>query len=224
MNITELAPGTQITVSILIDDMQVNIKTSAIYVFEDALLVSPLKYHGAPIPAFTQGSATALLPNNYSTSFYLSSIVPYENWNDVYYLIKGSEIITEFSNKRKAERYVTNSLGKLTLAHNHTMSAIIYDVSIKGVSLLLGKTTSIKIGDQFTLTFKPEGFTKTIEVPLVVVRSFKVGTYSAVGCKMRGIDPQLMSYIISLKKQKEEYRKIQSQSKAIVDDRSAASA
>lgn len=221
MNITELAPGTQITVSVLIDNMHVNLKTTAIYVFEDALLVSPLKYRGTPIPASTHGTATALLPNNQSTSFFLNSIVPYENWNDVYYLVKGSEIITEVSNKRKAERYVTNTLGKLTLAHNNTMSAIIYDISIKGVSLLLGKTTAIKNGDSFTLSFKPEGFARTIEVPLVVVRCFNMGTYSAVGCKMRGIDSQLMSYIISLKKRKEEYRKIQSQSKIIVDDKSA---
>lgn len=221
MNITELAQGTKLTVSTLIDNMPVNIKTNAISVMEDALLVGPLKYHGRPIPAVTQATAVAVLPpRNVTVSFHLHSVIPYENWNDTYYLLKGSEIITEVDNQRKAERYVLNALGKAVINHVNTTSAIIYDISIRGMSLLLGRNASAGAGDIIRLTFKPAGYTKAFEITLNVVRNFKIGTYDAVGCKMRGIDSHLMTYILTIKKQKEEIRRVQSQSRVLVHDES----
>ncbi|WP_026660550.1 PilZ domain-containing protein [Butyrivibrio sp. AC2005] len=221
MNITALAQGTELTVSTLIDNMPVNIKTHAISVMDDALLVTPLKYHGKPIPAATQATAIAVLPpRNMKVSYHLHSIVPYKNWNDTYYLIKGSEIITEIDNQRKAERYVVNALGKAVINHVNTTSAIIYDMSIRGMSLLLGKNAYANEGDMIRLTFKPEGYTKAFEITLKVVRNFKIGTYEAVGCKMRGIDSQLMTYIMYIKKQKDEIRRVQSQSRVLVRDES----
>ena len=222
MNITELVSGTELTVSILIDNMPVNIKTKAISVMEDALLVEPLKYHGKPIPAATQATAVAVLPpRNLTVSFHLHSVTPFENWSDTYYLLKGSEIISEIDNQRKAERYVLNALGKAVINHVNSTSAIIYDISIRGMSLLLGKNATAKEGDMIRLTFKPAGYTKAFEITLIVVRNFKIGTYDAVGCKMRGIDSQLMTYIMTIKKQKDEIKRVQSQSKVLVHDMSA---
>ena len=222
MNITELVQGTELTVSTLIDNMPVNIKTNAISVMDDALLVGPLKYHGTPIPAATQATAVAVLPpRNMKVSFHLSSMVPYEHWNDTYYILKGSEIIPEVDNQRKAERYVLNALVNAVINHVNTTSAIIYDISIRGMSLLLGKNAYANPGDGIRLTFKPAGYTKSFEITLTVVRNFKIGTYDAVGCKMRGIDSQLMTYIMTIKKQKDEIRRVQSQSKVLVRDESA---
>ena len=45
---------------------------------------------------------------------------------------------------------------------------------------------------------------------IIVVRNFKIGTYDAVGCKMRGIDSSLLSYIMEVKKEKEAIKKAQS--------------
>ncbi len=221
MNITELIAGTEITVSILIDNMPVQIKTKAISVMDGALLVGPLKYHGIPIPAATQATADAIIqPVGEKHSFHIESVVPYENWNDTYYLLKGTEIITEIENQRKAERYVINVLGKAVINHNTTVSAIIYDISIRGLSLLLGKNATAKPGDIVRLTFKPAGCSKAFEITLTVIRNFKIGTYDAVGCKMRGIDSSLMSYIISVKKQKDEVKKAKSQSRILIHDES----
>lgn len=219
MNITELFQGAELTVSILIDNMPVNIKTNAISVMGDALLVGPLKYHGNPIPAATQATAVATLPpRNLTVSFHLHSITPYENWNDTYYLLKGSEIITEIDNQRKAERYVLNALGKAVINHTTTTSAIIYDISVRGLSLLLGKNATASEGDTIMLTFRPPGYVKAFEINLTVVRNFTIGTYEAVGCKMRGIDSQLMTYILTLKKQKDEIKRVRSRSRVLVHD------
>lgn len=220
MNITDLAQGTELIVSTLIDNMPVTIKTHAISVMDDTLLVSPLKYHGHTIPAATQGTAEASMHNGHRLSFHLESVTPFENWNDTYYLLKGTEIISDSENQRKAERYVINSLGKAVINHTITTSAIIYDISIRGLSLLLGKSATANPGDTIRLTFKPAGYTKAFEMNLTVVRNFKVGTYEAVGCKMRGIDSKLMSYIISVKKEKDEIKKARSQSRVTVHDHS----
>ena len=147
MNITTLAQGTELTVSTLIDNMPVNIKTHAISVMGDALLVEPIKYHGQPIPAVTQATAEVILPAGLKLNFHLDSVVPFENWNDTYYLLKGTEAISEADNQRKAERYVINALSKAVINHRTTTSAIIYDISIRGLSLLLGKTATSKPGD-----------------------------------------------------------------------------
>ncbi len=224
MNITELIAGTSITVSTLIDNMPVSLKTIAISVMGDALLVGPLKYHGVPIEASTHATAEAVIPpSNEKHSFTLDSVVPYENWNDTYYLLRGTEIITEIENQRKAERYVINVLGKAIINHNTTVSAIIYDISIRGLSLLLGKSATAKQGDIIRLFFKPHGRSRPFEVTLFVVRNFKLGTYDAVGCKMRGIDSALMSYIFEVKKEKDEIKKAQSQSKILIKDESEGS-
>lgn len=221
MNITELIAGTELTVSVLIDNMPVNLKTKAISVMDGALLVGPLKYHGVPIPAATQATADAIIqPVGEKHSFNVESVVPYENWNDTYYLLKGTEIITEVENQRKAERYVINVLGKAVINHNTTVSAIIYDISIRGLSLLLGKSATAKPGDIVRLTFKPADYSKPFEITLTVIRNFKIGTYDAVGCKMRGIEASLMSYIINVKKQKDEVKKAQSQSRILIHDES----
>ena len=221
MNITELVAGTELTVSVLIDNMPVNIKTKAISVMDGALLVGPMKYHGVPIPAATQATADAVIqPMNVKRSFHVESLIPFENWNDTYYLLKGTEVITEIENQRKAERFVINVLGKAVINHNTTVSAIVYDISIRGLSLLLGKSATANPGDIVRLTFKPEGCSKAFELTLYVVRNFKIGTYDAIGCKMRGIDSSLMSYIINVKKQKDEVKKAQSQSRILIHDES----
>ena len=220
MNIINLAQGTELIVSTLIDNMPVNIKTHAIAVMNDELLVGPLKYHGQPIPAATQAAAEAIMQNGHKLHFRLDSVVPFENWNDTYYLIKGTETITDADNQRKAERYVINALSKAVINHVTTTSAIIYDISIRGLSLLLGKTATANVGDTIRLTFKPTGYSKAFEMNLTVVRLFKIGSYDAVGCKMRGIDSKLMSYIISVKNEKDAIKKAQSQSRIIIHDMS----
>jgi len=222
MNITELTPGTDITISTLIDNMPVSLKSKIISVMDGAALVSPLKYHGIPIPASTHGTASVVMYGNIKKDFNLESVVPFENWNDTYYLIKGSEVINQADNNRKAERYVVNILGKAVINHNHTTSAIVYDMSIKGISLLLGKGAVANKGDHIQLTFKPEGYLKSIDLSLCVARLFKIGTFDAVGCKIQSIDSTMMGYIIDLKEQKEEQRKIRSSSNVIVHDESAS--
>ncbi|WP_026494857.1 PilZ domain-containing protein [Butyrivibrio sp. WCD3002] len=222
MNITEVIPGTELTVHVLIDDMPVELKTKAISVIDGSLLVEPLKYHHAPIPALTQATADVIImPSGEHHSFSLESVIPYENWSDTYYLLKGYEIITELEEQRKAERYVINLLGKAVINYNTTVSAIIYDISIKGLSLLLGKKATAKPGDFIRLTFRQPGSNQDFEINLNVVRNFKVGTYDAVGCKMRGIDSKLMGYIISVKRKKEEARKSASKSKVLISDKLA---
>ncbi len=221
MNITDLVAGTNLTVSTLIDNMPVTLKATAISVINDSLLVSPLKYHGVPIPASTHATAEAItMPLNQKHQFTLDSVLPYANWNDIYYLLRGTEIITAIENQRKAERYVVNVLGKAILQHNTTVSAIVYDISVRGLSLLLGKNATASVGEMIKLFFKPQGYSRTFELNLIVVRNFKLGTYDAVGCKIRGIDSALMSYIMDVKKQKEELRKSQSQSNVTVKDES----
>lgn len=222
MNINELLPGTELSVCTLIDNMPVTIKTKAISVLNGALVVGPLKYHGVPIPAATQATADAwLLRENRACSFNIESIIPYENWNDTFYLLKGTEAVGESENMRKAERYVVNILAKAVINHNHTASAIISDISIKGLSLLLGKGATADIGDVIRLTFKPAGYVRAFEINLTVMRHFKLGTYDAVGCKMRGIDSELMGYIMEIKRQKDDTKKQQSMSRVLINDEAA---
>ena len=221
MNINELTPGTDITICILIDNMPVNLKAKAISAMNGALLVSPLKYHGVPIPASTCATAEITLYGDIKKAFNIESVVPFENWNDTYYLLKGHEVINQTNNNRKAERYVVNILGKAVINHKVSSSAIIYDISIKGVSLLLGKGVSANLGDTIKLTFKPEGHVRTIELPLTVKRQFQIGTFDAVGCKIMDIDSDMMNYVIDVKKEKDEIKKAKSNSKVIVHDESA---
>ncbi|WP_026527825.1 PilZ domain-containing protein [Butyrivibrio sp. VCD2006] len=218
MNIISLAPGTKLSVSVLINNTPVVIKTRAITVLNGSLLVEPLKYMGRPIPAATQAAAMVSFANGEKKCFVLESLIPYTSWNDTYYLLKGTELITDEKNQRKAERFVINSLCKAVINRVTPTSAIIYDISVRGLSLILGKSATAKVGDNMTLAFKPAGQARTFEVNLTVVRNFKVGSYEAVGCKMLGIDSHFMNYILSVKKQKEEHRKAKAMPRVTVNN------
>ena len=218
MNIEEIAPGTPLTVNLLVNSLPVSIKTKAVMPFEGGLLVEPLVYQGQSIEAESVGSLDPFTgPDGASHLFRIDNLIPVHNWGKTFHKLYGAEIVNASNNKRKAERYVINMLGKAVINHTISTNVIVYDISMRGISLMLGKIPiKVKAGDQIALTFRKDDRAKPFNVNCRVMREFMVGTYSTVGCQMNGISPELLAFIIEKRNEKEAAKVEQSKSRVTV--------
>ena len=76
-------------------------------------------------------------------------------------LNKTKEIILSDRN-RKAERYMVQVMGQAVVNHRKTINVIVNDISVRGISLLIGKDQSINMGDEINLSFFKAGTMKRI--------------------------------------------------------------
>ena len=68
-----------------------------------------------------------------------------------FHVIRGKEIILS-DRKRKAERYMVQIMGQAVVNHRKTINVIVNDISVRGISLLIGKDQSISMGDEINLS------------------------------------------------------------------------
>ena len=218
MKIEEIAPGTQLTVNVLIGTSTVSIKTKAVMAFEGGLLVEPLEYQGHCIESESVGNLDPFQDAEGKTRiFRIDNLIPVHNWGKTFHKLYGAEIIHAENNKRKAERYVINMLGKAVINHTITTNVIVYDISMRGISLMLGRIPiRIKPGDQIAVTFRKENASKPFNVNCRVMREFMVGTYNTVGCQMNGVSPDLLTFILEKRSAKETAKAEQSKSKVTI--------
>jgi len=90
-------------------------------------------------------------------------------------------------------------MGQAQVNHRKTINVIVNDISMRGVSLLIGKDQSIKMGDEINLSFFKAGCMKRISTKCKVVRLFKVGNYNAAGCVINGVDSDITLYVAEKK-------------------------
>ena len=76
-----------------------------------------------------------------------------------------------------------------------TINVIVNDISVRGISLLIGKDQNINMGDVINLSFFKAGSMKRIQTKCKVVRLFKVGIYNAAGCVISDVDSDLTLFV-----------------------------
>ena len=93
-------------------------------------------------------------------------------------------------------------MGQAVVNHRKTINVIVNDISVRGISLLIGKDQNIKMGDVINLSFFKAGSMKRIQTKCTVVRLFKVGIYNAAGCVISDVDSDLTLFVAE---KREEY-------------------
>ena len=219
MNISDIKPGTDLCIKLMIDSSPVPFKTIAIMPYKGGgLLVNTLVYKGEPLPDWADGSIDPFTDaQGLRHQFRVDSVLAVDKYDKVLHAIYGSELILKDANRRKAERHVINLLGKAEVRRGVYTNVIVYDISMRGISLMLGKCpVKLNRGDEIAVSFRKDANSKTLNARCRVMREFMVGNYPTVGCQLMNIEPELLTFILQTRNHKEAPQAEQSRSKVTV--------
>ncbi|MCR4833384.1 MAG: PilZ domain-containing protein [Butyrivibrio sp.] len=175
-------------------------KTKAITAFEGGMLVEPLMFAGVPLNHIDKAEVRVESSIDGSVKYlHADSIDAIRNWGGVYHVIKGSEVQNDAS-MRKSERVKVEKIGKVYINCSSLYSSVIVqDISMQGISFMMGPKVKCNVGDRVRIVFEPKDDKKKIEVIAKVVRLFDVSSLKGAGCKITEMNPALIDYLLELK-------------------------
>ena len=174
--------------------------TKAITPFDGGILVEPLMFAGVPLNHIDSAEVKVESAADGSVKYlHADSIDVIHNWGGVYHIIKGKEQENPAS-QRKSERVKVERLGKVFInSSSRFSSVIVQDISMQGISFMMGQKTNCNIGDRARIVFSPGEGQKDIEVIAKVVRKYNVSSFNGAGCKITEMNPRLINYLLQIK-------------------------
>ena len=205
MRIAEIPQMAEITVKMVHNDSQCCVKTRVLTAYGEGILVTPLTCsEGQVVEYCSKAWIEYTEPATGLKHIFESDSVARTDFNGSdFHVIRGKEVVLS-DRKRKAERYMVQVMGQAVVNHRKTINVIVNDISVRGISLLIGKDQNIKMGDVINLSFFKAGSMKRIQTKCKVVRLFKVGIYNAAGCVISDVDSDLTLFVAE---KREEYNK-----------------
>ena len=185
----------EITVKMVHNNSEFSVRTRVLTAYGEGILVTPISCGGQTVEYCSRALIEYMEPATGLKHIFESDSISRTDFNSTsFHVITGKEIILSDRN-RKAERYMVQVMGQAVVNHRKTINVIVNDISVRGVSLLIGKDQSVKMGDEINLSFFKAGCMKRISTKCKVVRLFKVGSYNAAGCVINGVDSDITLYV-----------------------------
>ena len=201
MRIAEIPQMSEITIKMVYNDADYTVKTRVLTVYGEGILVTPILCGDQMVEYCSKATVEYMEPATGLKHIFESDSIARTDFNGTnFHVISGKEIILSDRN-RKAERYMVQVMGQAVVNHKKTINVIVNDISMRGISLLIGKDQCVNMGDEINLSFFKAGSMKRINTKCKVVRLFKVGTYNAAGCVLSGVDGDLMLYVAEKKRE-----------------------
>ena len=203
MTVNEISNGSLVKIHAAIGGHSIVLMTEAIFGVSVGLLVKPMEYFGKYMQ-FLEPSKIEIRNKRDGRvyKFQSTTITPVKTRYGNFHLIR-SESSLKPENSRRAERFFIDRLGLMSVNGNSTnlKNCIIYDISMRGIALILDAHTRLKIGDQLDVMFRYGPTLHNYEVSTVVVRYFEVDGKRAVGCSISNISVDLIGLVDSKKKE-----------------------
>ena len=207
MKINAINPGTKINIHVNYKDYSFDASATVLTGYGDGVLITPVYYGGKIIEYCSDASFELTNPfTGAKRQFHIDDMSRVDFSGTDFHVIRGKEIVVSMNN-RKAERFKIQREAAVTLRDQkgQRLSLVVNDLSVRGVSLLVGKYSSLlNIGDEIDVDLVNEETKKHIIFTSVVVRKFKVGDYDAIGCELKNISTSLLTYIEFKRKKKQE--------------------
>lgn len=204
MKVSEISNGSEVKIHAAISGHSIVIMTEAVFGVKAGLLVKPMEYFGKYMQ-FLEPSNVSILNKRDGRvyKFMSTTITPVKTRYGIFHLIKSSSKL-EPENTRKAERFYIEKLGLMSVNGNNNdlKNCIVYDISMRGISLVLDNNTSLKVGDRLDVMFRYGATLHNYEISTVVVRNFEVQGKRAVGCSISNLNVDLIG-LLSSKKQEQ---------------------
>ncbi len=203
MNVSEISNGSAVKIHAAIGGHSIVLMTEAIFGVSVGLLVKPMEYFGKYMQ-FLEPSNVEIRNKRDGRvyKFMSTTITPVKTRYGNFHLIRSSSKL-EPENTRRAQRFYIEKLGLMSINGNNQnlRNCIIYDISMRGISLILDNYTRLKIGDSLDVMFRYGPTLHNYEVSTVVVRHFEVDGKKAVGCSISNLNVDLIGLIDSKKKE-----------------------
>ncbi len=204
MRIAEIPQMSEITIKMVYNNADFAMKTRVLTVYGEGILVTPITFEGQLVEYCPKAQIEYTEPGTGLKHIFETKSISRTDFNGTdFHVITGNEIIIS-DRHRKAERYMVQVMGNAVVNKRKAINVIVNDISMRGISLLIGKGQSVKLGDELELSFFKNGIMKRIQVQCKVVRMFKVGNFEAAGCVLSSIDNDLLLYVAEKKREYNE--------------------
>lgn len=204
MNVNDIANGSEIKIYAAISGHSIVLMTEAIFGVSAGLLVKPMEYFGKYMQ-FLEPSQVQVLNKRDGRiyRFMSTTITPVKTRYGYFHLIRASSKL-EPENSRKAERFYIEKLGLMSINGNNLdlKNCLIHDISLRGLSLVLDKNTSLKPGDHLNVMFRYGATLHNYEISTVVVRNFEIQGKKAVGCSISNLNVDLIGLLSEKRNEK----------------------
>lgn len=204
MNVNDIANGSEVKIHAAIGGHSIVVMTEAIFGVSAGLLVKPMEYFGKYMQ-FLEPSQISIRNKRDGRvyKFMSTTITPIKTRYGNFHLIKSSSRL-EPENSRKAERFYIEKLGLMSVNGNNQnlKNCVVYDISMRGISLIIDKNTKLRPGDRLDVMFRYGATLHNYEVSTVVVRNFTVGEKNAVGCTISNLNVDLIGLLSSKRNEK----------------------
>jgi hypothetical protein len=191
----------EITIKMVHNDAECSVKTRVLTAYGDGILVTPITFEDQMLDYCSHARIEYKNPSTGHVHVFESDSIARTDFNGTdFHVIRGKEVILEHRN-RKAERYMVQVMGQAVVNKRKTINVIVNDISMRGISLLIGKDQTINTGDELELSFFKPGVMKRVTVKCSVVRLFKVGEYNALGCVLNSINSELTLFVAEKKRE-----------------------
>ncbi len=201
MRIANIPQMAEITIKMVHNDAECSVKTRVLTAYGDGILVTPITFGDQILDYCSHAKIEYKSPSTGHVHIFESDSIARTDFNGTdFHVIRGKELLLS-SRMRKAERYMVQVMGQAVVNSRKTINVIVNDISMRGISLLIGKDQTINTGDELELSFFKTGVMKRITVKCKVVRLFKVGEYNAAGCVLSGINSDLTLFVAEKKRE-----------------------
>ncbi len=201
MRIANIPQMAEITIKMVHNDAECSVKTRVLTAYGDGILVTPITFEDQMLDYCSLARIEYKNPSTGHVHVFESDSIARTDFNGTdFHVIRGKEVILEHRN-RKAERYMVQVMGQAVVNKRKTINVIVNDISMRGISLLIGKDQTINTGDELELSFFKPGVMKRVTVKCSVVRLFKVGEYNALGCVLNSINSELTLFVAEKKRE-----------------------
>ncbi|MBO6242809.1 MAG: PilZ domain-containing protein [Butyrivibrio sp.] len=204
MNVNDIANGSEIKIYAAIGGHSIVIMTEAVFGVSAGLLVKPMEYFGKYMQ-FLEPSQVQVFNKRDGRiyKFMSTTITPVKTRYGNFHLIKASSKL-EPENSRRAERFYIEKLGLMSVNGNNAdlKNCIIHDISLRGISLILDKNTTLKPGDALDVRFRYGATLHNYEMSTIVVRNFDIQGKNAVGCSISNLNVDLIGLLAAKRNEK----------------------
>ena len=198
MKITSVPQMTEITIKMVYNGKEIETSTRVLTTYGDGLLVTPVICEGQVVDYCRGGSFVYRDPfTGGSHTFILDSIARTDFNGGNFHVLTGKENLI-VDRKRKAERYMVQKMGLAQINKKINVNLMINDISMRGISLLLGNDHAVNVGDEIKLTFFGNAG-KRMVVECKVVRLFDIQGIRAAGCVFKNVTTDIITYVLDKK-------------------------
>ena len=203
MKVSEVANGSAVKIHASISGHNIVLMTEAVFGVSAGLLVKPMEYFGKYMQFLEPSNVEIKNKRDGRVYRFMSTtITPVKTRYGYFHLIRSSSMLQP-ENSRRAQRFNIEKLGIMSINgdHQNLKNCIVYDISMRGMALILDNYTKVKVGDNIRVRFTYGPTLHSYEVSCTVVRHFDIDGKRAVGLSISNLNVDLIGLLDAKKKQ-----------------------